>query len=414
MKYTIPRSNIKIFHKSLLSLRKVADELSFEPCLDKLLIKAFNSSKTGFYVYTFLGSFFTCIEGQIDQESAEPFRCKVQLKSLFLAFTSVFNTEKTVESCQLEIKQDCQSINIIKICRYEVISKFSLPTLEHDIPRVDYNPVGKSHCLLNCKLLLELVGTFRQSQEETTISVTPEGFQMKNYIDETEDSQVNTELSMNPDEFDSYDIQENAVITFSLKDLRSLISFAEATWLPVKATFSVGGSPITFSIQQDAVLEVTYALATLPDAHSETHKFIHTPMQQNSVSRIRAAASVSQDSVSSVITTKGHNNTTERVNFDESAPNHSYQLDESGNLPDARKRPSDLFNFEGGNGNGDIRLTPQQPSRKEEVIPGSPQQTSARKRPWAFRKCFDSTYNPNILPPGARILAVDSDNEEEM
>jgi len=107
MKYTIPRSNIKIFHKSLLSLRKVADELSFEPCLDKLLIKAFNSSKTGFYVYTFLGSFFTCIEGQIDQESAEPFRCKVQLKSLFLAFTSVFNTEKTVESCQLEIKQDC-------------------------------------------------------------------------------------------------------------------------------------------------------------------------------------------------------------------------------------------------------------------------------------------------------------------
>ena len=41
-----------------------------------------------------------------------------------------------------------------------------------------------------------------------------------------------------------------------LLDLRSLISFAEATWLPVKATFSVGGSPITFSIQQDAVLEV--------------------------------------------------------------------------------------------------------------------------------------------------------------
>ena len=41
-----------------------------------------------------------------------------------------------------------------------------------------------------------------------------------------------------------------------LLDLRSLISFAEATELPVKATFSVGGSPITFSIQQDAVLEV--------------------------------------------------------------------------------------------------------------------------------------------------------------
>ena len=35
----------------------------------------------------------------------------------------------------------------------KVISKFSLPTLEHDIPRVDYNPVGKSHCLLNCKVL---------------------------------------------------------------------------------------------------------------------------------------------------------------------------------------------------------------------------------------------------------------------
>ena len=39
-------------------------------------------------------------------------------------------------------------------------------------------------------------------------------------------------------------------------EFRSIIGFAEATVLPVKATFSTGGKPITFSIRQEPVIEV--------------------------------------------------------------------------------------------------------------------------------------------------------------
>ncbi len=45
MRYIIPKSNIKVFHKAIQALGKVGEELYFEPGPDTLFIKALNSGK---------------------------------------------------------------------------------------------------------------------------------------------------------------------------------------------------------------------------------------------------------------------------------------------------------------------------------------------------------------------------------
>ena len=68
-------------------------------------------------------------------------------------------------------------------------------------------------------------------------------FSMKNFVEEDNGPRkiVHTQLTMQPSEFEDFKIAQDCNVTFSLKELRSLISFADALNLPVKATFNEGG-----------------------------------------------------------------------------------------------------------------------------------------------------------------------------
>jgi cell cycle checkpoint control protein RAD9A len=52
---------------------------------------------------------------------------------------------------------------------------------------------------------------------------------------------VRTELCLEPLEFDSLTVGADTTVTFSLRELRALLQFAEATNLPVSAHFEVAG-----------------------------------------------------------------------------------------------------------------------------------------------------------------------------
>jgi hypothetical protein len=52
---------------------------------------------------------------------------------------------------------------------------------------------------------------------------------------------VRTELYLEAGEFDHYIIGVDTSVTFSLREFRALLSFAEAVNLPVTASFETGG-----------------------------------------------------------------------------------------------------------------------------------------------------------------------------
>ncbi|XP_023329229.1 cell cycle checkpoint control protein RAD9A isoform X2 [Eurytemora carolleeae] len=416
MRYIIPKSNIKVFHKAIQALGKVGEELYFEPGPDTLFIKALNSGKSGFFIFSFHSSFFSSIEGQINGESrTEPFRCKVQLKSLLLAFNSVFVTEKSVNAGLLEFNQDNYKLLIERHCRYEVEARYVLPTMEQDSLKFEFAQRGKSSWCIQSKVLSDVVRAFLSSQDEATMTVTEERFHMKNYVDTYEDKeQTHTDFSMFPREFEEYNVLEEAALTFSLRDLRSIIGFAEATALPVKATFSQGGHPITFSVRQDPVLEVSYALSTLPD--NDELKSIQTTRQtQGSQAKRRSNVeqntsfiggrqqrhSTQRDNVQSTvcptpplmtpIPMNGHNDTTERVQFSESF--HELRSEDCGDGVEVSKSPG-----------APEDLVPQSP-----VVPRD--QGLKRKERKVLRKCFEATCYPAKTNVERKILAEESDSD---
>ena len=86
---------------------------------------------------------------------------------------------------------------------------------------------------------------FLNNQEEVTMIVNQNQFSMKNFV-EDEDANgpkkmVHSQLTMQPTEFEDFKITKESNVTFCLKELRSIISFADAMNLPLKASFNNGG-----------------------------------------------------------------------------------------------------------------------------------------------------------------------------
>eukprot|EP00088_Acartia_fossae_P037228 TRINITY_DN3839_c0_g1_i2.p1 TRINITY_DN3839_c0_g1~~TRINITY_DN3839_c0_g1_i2.p1 ORF type:complete len:460 (+),score=71.66 TRINITY_DN3839_c0_g1_i2:38-1417(+) len=459
MNYVIPKSNLRIFHKALQSLSKVGGEIYFEPGQSQLMAKTINSRKTAFFVFCFKAGFFSSINGNIQQQQdseSNPLRCKLQLKSILLAFHSVVNTEKTVESCILEFKKDCYQVFITKNCRYQVCQKFTLPTLDHDTLKIDLKNTGSNYWIIHSKNLTEIASIFRQNLDEVTMTVSPDGFQLKTFVySHEEKDQVNTEQTIEVEEFEQFHIEENASLTFNLKELRSLMLFGEAVGLSVKANFSEGGQPITFTLAEEPVLEVTYVLATMPDENSDTIRLMTTPRPQSvaqsrvpkngampgsAVPATTAAEKIQRHSTQNlssrdqetlplpsatpippppIVITETDQDDSQRSNASRNGRRLTSQNRPSNIIEDvatndtsrvlgsrregggSKKRKSDLFDLgEGEQANGDHSVI-QSPTLFKPV-----------KRPKLFERCFEVTYNPNLLLPGQKILAPDSDDEK--
>ena len=75
--------------------------------------------------------------------------------------------------------------------------------------------------------------------------VNHDQFSMKNFIEDEESNgpykMVHTQLTMQPAEFEDFAISKESNVTYCLKELRSVISFADSMSLPLKASFNDGG-----------------------------------------------------------------------------------------------------------------------------------------------------------------------------
>ncbi|NXW52907.1 RAD9A protein, partial [Nyctiprogne leucopyga] len=120
------------------------------------------------------------------------------------------------------------------------------------------------------RVLAEAVVHFPQTLAEVTLRTGPGGrISLRNYVeDETESSKTMvTELWLAEDEFQAVAVAPDSHITFCLKEFRGLLSFAEASNLPLTIHYDVPGRPVIFTLD-DAVLEVHLVLATLSDPES--------------------------------------------------------------------------------------------------------------------------------------------------
>nr|XP_061841747.1 cell cycle checkpoint control protein RAD9B isoform X1 [Nerophis lumbriciformis] len=272
MNCTLQGTCVKAFGKAIQALSRIGDELWIDPMVKGLALRSVNAAESAYACFLFSPMFFHKYS-VVSEEASEPIKCKLYMKSLLPLFRCLTSIERNVERCQISVNASNDRIMIQFSCRHGITKTHNLCYQESEALQA----VFASHLCPNVlkapasRLLANMVMHFPASQEEVTLSIAPLRVSLMNYHQEANDhvKMICTEVSLHPDEFDYYQSAGDSAITFCLKELRGLLSFAESLCLPVSIHFGTAGKPVCFSVE-DMVMEATVVLATLIDSDSRS------------------------------------------------------------------------------------------------------------------------------------------------
>ncbi|XP_077416492.1 cell cycle checkpoint control protein RAD9B isoform X2 [Vanacampus margaritifer] len=268
MDCTLEGNSIKAFGKAIHALSRIGDELWLDPMVKGLALRSINSSQSAYACFFFSPMFFhnySLASGQ----ASESIKCKLLMKSLLPLFRCLTSIERNVERLYISFSIPNDRVMIQFACRHGITKTHNLCYQES----AALQAVFDSHLCPNvlkgpARLLVNMVMHFQRSQEEVTLSISPVRVTLRNYHDGRNDhvKMTYTEMSLHPDEFDYFlSGGGDSAITFCLKELRGLLSFAEMHCLPVSVQFGAAGMPVCFSVE-DSALEATVVLSTLADS----------------------------------------------------------------------------------------------------------------------------------------------------
>ncbi|XP_074774297.1 cell cycle checkpoint control protein RAD9A [Athene noctua] len=271
MKCIIAGGNVKVLGRAVHSLSRIGDELYLEPTERGLSLRTVNSSRSAFASFLFAPLFFQRYEAGGPPPDRELFRCKVLMKSFLGVFRSLPSLEKTVGKCLILLKPGASRLVVQLHCKYGVTKTHNLAFQECERLQAifDTQRYASSLCA-PARVLAEAVVHFPLTLAEVTLRSGPGGkISLRNYMeDEAEPSKTMvTELWLTKDEFETVAVAPGSHITFCLKEFRGLLTFAEASNLPLTIHYDAPGRPVVFTLD-DAVLEVHLVLATLSDPES--------------------------------------------------------------------------------------------------------------------------------------------------
>ncbi|NXU19559.1 RAD9A protein, partial [Pardalotus punctatus] len=256
-------------------LSRIGDELYLEPTESGLSLRAVNSSRSAFASFLFAPLFFQLYEPGIAGPDTELFRCKVHMKSFLGVFRSLPSLEKSVGKCLILLKPRASRLVLQLHCKYGVTKTHNLAFQECERLQAVFDTQScTSRLCAPARVLAEAVVHFPLTLAEVTLGTGPGGkISLQNYVEEAGEScrpskTMVTQLWLAEDEFQSVAVAPGSHITFCLKEFRGLLSFAEASNLPLTIHFDEPGRPVVFTLD-DSVLEVHLVLATLSDLESD-------------------------------------------------------------------------------------------------------------------------------------------------
>ncbi|XP_074698076.1 cell cycle checkpoint control protein RAD9A isoform X1 [Strix aluco] len=271
MKCIVAGGNVKVLGRAVHSLSRIGDELYLEPTDSGLSLRTVNSSRSAFASFLFAPLFFQLYEAGGPPPDRELFRCKVLMKSFLGVFRSLPSLEKTVGKCLILLKPRASRLVVQLHCKYGVTKTHNLAFQECERLQAVFDTQRCTSSLCApARVLAEAVVHFPPTLAEVTLGTGPGGkISLRNYVeDEAEPSKTMvTELWLAKDEFETVAVTPGSHITFCLKEFRGLLTFAEASNLPLTIHYDAPGRPVIFTLA-DAVLEVHLVLATLSDPES--------------------------------------------------------------------------------------------------------------------------------------------------
>ncbi|XP_064093130.1 cell cycle checkpoint control protein RAD9A-like isoform X5 [Macrobrachium nipponense] len=285
-----------------------------------------------------------------------------------------------------------------------------------------YNKSGCTNYIQSqSKVWSDVVVNFQPNQEEVTLCVAEEKTIIRNYVDDEPDplKAIHTVLTMEAGEFDGYDISAECEVTFCLKELRAVLTFAEPVNLPVSSHFSAPGSPIIFVCDNSPVFEATFVLATLSKkADSQIARSQAVNRQASQTTQYQAISGISSclspttvKHGSPVLHSRGSEHTSPRNN-EYIEKEHNFEVGHSlvhGESSLSGNKPPLIVVNENKSYLGPESLSLNALHEDSKTLPSTP--SPPAKKAKFFSRCFDSTFDPKCIPGIDRILAEDSDDD---
>ncbi|XP_072809061.1 cell cycle checkpoint control protein RAD9B isoform X5 [Vicugna pacos] len=249
------------------------------------------------------------------------------------------------------------------------------------------------------RVLAEAIVLFPSSQEEVTLAATPLSVCIKSSNEDSMDltKSVYSEMFVGRDEFDFYQIGVNTEITFYFKELKGMLTFSEATHVPISMYFDFPGKPLALSVD-DMLLEANFILATLADEPSRASSPQSLCLSQK---RKRSDSIHSNSKAGKNATGKAPEYISRKV-----VPRRLYHNETLTNISVLENGGSPLKN----RGNRDVSEVPESSVSDTEEVPGSPY---LRKFSCMFFGAVSSDQREHFNHP-FNSLATASDSEEDM
>ncbi|XP_037536657.1 cell cycle checkpoint control protein RAD9B [Nematolebias whitei] len=271
MNCVIEGNSVKVFGKAVHALSRIGDELWLDPMVKGLALRSVNPTLSAYGCFLFSPLFFQQYSlRSLSEQDADTIKCKVTMKSVLPLFRCLTSIERKVEQCHISLSTPSDRVMIQFFCRHGITKTHNISFQESEA----LEAVCATHFCPNvlkapARLLCDMVIHFPVFQEEITLSLTPLKVCLRNHHEGGKGhmKMMITEMSLHADEFDNVQIGQDSDITFCLKELRGILSFAECHGLPLSVQFGAAGQPVCFSVE-DEVVEATVVLATLNDSES--------------------------------------------------------------------------------------------------------------------------------------------------
>ncbi|KAF9509646.1 hypothetical protein BS47DRAFT_1384310 [Hydnum rufescens UP504] len=295
---TMPQYGMKSFTKALACLARYGDELSIVASPADLSLSVTNSSKSAYARIKFYSGFFdkysvtlqdshlvatktdpaaaeagggaaTATAAATADESAVAVRGEILVKSV-LSILRHRNIQETVNKCDLLILEGSpdaeedspESVFILRLhCKHGVVKTHKLSLNEPDsvlAPRLpSSSPASQSKVVVGPRTVKDLLEHFsglgkmdaQLNWEFGNVSVKVKSRESGTGV---KDSRIDTEISVDADEFDVYSIPAPPIsIAFHLREFNATIALAESLSLPLNILFTRSGEPLSVEIQAD-------------------------------------------------------------------------------------------------------------------------------------------------------------------
>ncbi|KAL8280610.1 hypothetical protein RQP46_006933 [Phenoliferia psychrophenolica] len=360
MEIALAGSQIKEFSRCLTCLTRFGEDIDVSATAQHFKISSINSSRSAFGVFNFDPDFFSRYDliAQPGGESphvsfsvtAKAFlaplkpRSAASIESCSISLTNE-NPERIIDDdgieggeCRLVVRLHCQH-GVIKTHRLTYGNSNQL-----------YARANRGECtsfwIASSRVLKDWTDHFhlRTSSssggtEEISFYHGETSCRLKSFGDDPppsgpDDALVSrplaTELVVETDDFDRYDIVGEPLITFALKEFKAIITLADTVNALLDVAFTKGGSPILIETKSD-FFTATFVIATTdfdsgtPDASDATKARAKSESRQPSTTAAAAAKSALKASSRNPTSNNTNNNANSNKNSANATAGPSHQ-----------------------------------------------------------------------------------------